>query len=293
MAWIYSQVSGVSVLPLGRGSIPLLTVKTIDTAKAFCSPECILETCPAHQSGMMFGPYGAHSCRRWTLSSEDFHARTSAQREMERVLWESEADFISKSKGLSKRQTQLSSSLKMSLQSGQEDLDVWCADWPASGMIVDGQLYQPKKLEPLILGKDGFSWPTPKANDAEKRGNFDSTNPRNGLPAAVRMMWPTPKASDAHKGGPNSVFGDGRPQMPAAAALWATPRARDHKDRNTPKRHGNHSPSIAIQASENGHPGYLSPLFLEAIMGYPKEWTVCEPWVIQSCLFKRKSRLKD
>jgi hypothetical protein len=38
-------------------------------------------------------------------------------------------------------------------------------------------------------------WPTPRANDAEKRGNFDVTNPRNGLPAAVKL-WPTPQASD-------------------------------------------------------------------------------------------------
>lgn len=34
-------------------------------------------------------------------------------------------------------------------------------------------------------------WPTPKANDAEKRGNFDMTNPRNGLAAAVRQDNPT------------------------------------------------------------------------------------------------------
>jgi hypothetical protein len=33
--------------------------------------------------------------------------------------------------------------------------------------------------------------PTPKANDAEKRGDFDATNPRNGLPAFAKM-WPTP-----------------------------------------------------------------------------------------------------
>ncbi|MEO5672493.1 MAG: hypothetical protein ABIR26_17540 [Ramlibacter sp.] len=43
-------------------------------------------------------------------------------------------------------------------------------------------------------------WPTPKANDAEKRGNFDATNPRNGLPAAVRH-WPTATATaTAYKG---------------------------------------------------------------------------------------------
>ena len=36
--------------------------------------------------------------------------------------------------------------------------------------------------------------PTPRANDAEKRGNIDPTNPRNGLAGFVRM--PTPASSD-------------------------------------------------------------------------------------------------
>lgn len=41
------------------------------------------------------------------------------------------------------------------------------------------------------------SWPTPTANDAEKRGLFNVDQPRNGLPARVRKMtkaqeWPTP-----------------------------------------------------------------------------------------------------
>ena len=35
-------------------------------------------------------------------------------------------------------------------------------------------------------------WPTPRANDAEKRGNV-SADPRNGLPGAVRL-FPTPTA---------------------------------------------------------------------------------------------------
>ena len=35
-------------------------------------------------------------------------------------------------------------------------------------------------------------WPTPRANDAEKRGNV-SADPRNGLPGAVKL-FPTPTA---------------------------------------------------------------------------------------------------
>jgi hypothetical protein len=43
-------------------------------------------------------------------------------------------------------------------------------------------------------------WPTPRANDAEKRGNIDPHNKRNGLPAAVKL-WPTPQASDTRDRG--------------------------------------------------------------------------------------------
>jgi len=42
-------------------------------------------------------------------------------------------------------------------------------------------------------------WPTPRANDAEKRGNI-ANDPRNGLPAAVKY-WSTPQASDTRDRG--------------------------------------------------------------------------------------------
>ncbi|WP_233863512.1 hypothetical protein [Paraburkholderia adhaesiva] len=54
-------------------------------------------------------------------------------------------------------------------------------------------------------------FPTPRANDAEKRGDFDVTNPRNGLPAAVRT-WPTPTCQDAeNNGGPSQHVRNTKP----------------------------------------------------------------------------------
>lgn len=57
-------------------------------------------------------------------------------------------------------------------------------------------------------------WPTPRANDPEKRGNI-ANDPRNGLPAATRH-WPTPQASDGEKGGPNQRHGSGDQPLPGA-----------------------------------------------------------------------------
>ena len=55
-----------------------------------------------------------------------------------------------------------------------------------------------------LLGRAVHMWPTPRANDAEKRGNFDPTNPRNGLPGAVKI-WPTPRAQSSRGSGPSPV----------------------------------------------------------------------------------------
>lgn len=73
-------------------------------------------------------------------------------------------------------------------------------------------------------GKGCSSWPTPRANDAEKRGEI-ANDPRNGLPAAAKY-WPTPAAQDAK----NSTLPEsqvGRDTVPGAVIgqLWPTPRA--------------------------------------------------------------------
>jgi DNA (cytosine-5)-methyltransferase 1 len=86
-------------------------------------------------------------------------------------------------------------------------------------------------------------WPTPKSNDAEKRGNFDASHPRNGLPAAVKRI-PTPTASD-WKG--SSKPGQRRGQLTY--------------------------PNMGV--IEAG--GQLNPEWVELLMGWPKGWTRLGP----------------
>jgi hypothetical protein len=72
-------------------------------------------------------------------------------------------------------------------------------------------------------------WPTPRANDAEKRRLNIADDPRNGLVTAANLSgWPTPCQQDGPKGGP----GQGIDRLPGAASLsgWPTPTTRDHKD---------------------------------------------------------------
>jgi hypothetical protein len=92
-------------------------------------------------------------------------------------------------------------------------------------------------------------WPTPKANDAEKRGNFDTTNPRNGLPAAVKT-WPTPVATMSKGSSP--------------AALTR----KDGQDRSNDRL------DHAVMAADGGQ---LNPTWVEWLMGWPLGWTDLRP----------------
>lgn len=80
-----------------------------------------------------------------------------------------------------------------------------------------------KKGKKLQVGLDNAVklWPTPRANDAEKRGEFDVENPRNGLPAAAKM-WATPRVSDGNGSG---AHGEGGSDLRTQVAMFPTPRA--------------------------------------------------------------------
>lgn len=89
---------------------------------------------------------------------------------------------------------------------------------------------------PLDLPTQIAMMPTPRANDAEKRGNIDADNPRNGLPGMIQGLLPTPRACDGDK----SVRSDENARKEAETGLR------------------------------------LQPGFIELIMGFPLNWTSIE-----------------
>lgn len=128
-------------------------------------------------------------------------------------------------------------------------------------------------------------WPTPRANDAEKRGAI-ADDPRNGLPAAAKH-WPTPRASDTknlRNLGPTiqKRQEQGRLSVAEAVKLWPTPTARDFRTGDKPeskrarmKQSGEwHSPNLNDVASPGGQ---LNPTWVEWLMGFPLGWTALEP----------------
>jgi DNA (cytosine-5)-methyltransferase 1 len=102
-------------------------------------------------------------------------------------------------------------------------------------------------------------WPTPRANDAEKRGNFDAENPRNGLPAAVRL-WPTPTSSLGTKGG-----------------------------RVTARKSREGGTLIEAVSARTATTGQLNPTWVEWLMGFPGEWTALDASVTPSSRKSQKS----
>lgn len=292
MAWIYFQeLEGLDSDSIDGFEQSHIVNKT-DTHKAFFCPECDQVKLIELQSGTTCRHSTKNCFRTSILSSGGFLARISALREMVQAWTESEAVYFSKLSGSSKRYDLLSSSLKTSLQSGQEDLIVFASSWPQWGMISDGLLSVPQALEPLTKETDGSylptptaqaygtnkggalgrvgkvrmsletmakrnHWPTPRANDSQKRGNFDQENKRNGLAGAVKR-FPTPTARD-----------------------FRTPCQGD-LNRKTP--------SLATISFGTG--GQLSPMWVEWLMGYRTGWTELDASAMQWFQYKSKRRLK-
>lgn len=155
------------------------------------------------------------------------------------------------------------------------------------------------------LRDDVRMWPTPRANDAEKRGNI-ADDPRNGLPSAV--LWPTPQARDYRCGddpeGPRatrkreqgwtpglndavklwptpkgSIRGDcpsererRTPDLQAAVKMWPTPAAQDAKNASLPPSQAERD-TIPGAIMREGQTGQLNPDWVEALMCVPEGWT--------------------
>lgn len=322
MAWIYLAESAESLSDYRNGSDRSPIVNLISTRGRFFSSFKWGGASQSLQSGEMSPRLeGGAFLSPWTSLVAASPARISALQEMESAWKESEAAFSLKSRDSLANYDRDSFSWKTSQLSLFGGLTAFSWSSLRWGMIVDGQLYQPANLAPHTCEKGGGYLPTPTASQYGSNQSLGSEKVRPSLQSMVRLpapkvsrssysrqkngtvsldliglagRWiPTPKSSDGSKGGPNCVFGDGSPQLPALAARFLpTPAARDYKDGLTPKRHGRHSPSVAVAVAEAGHPGYLNPRFVEVLMGYPVGWTNLQSWATQFVHRRWRKRLR-
>jgi len=147
MAWIYFQELVGFRSHSEDGYDPLRIVKSTDIARACYCIRCDKVTLASLPSGTMCELSDQYCSRKSISFMADSRAKTSVRRVLAKAWVASDRVYSSRSSALSKKQSQLSSSLKTSLRSGQEELLVFVSSWPASGMISGGQLYQPKASE--------------------------------------------------------------------------------------------------------------------------------------------------
>lgn len=198
MAWIYLVASEESVKPFRPGLDQSHTVKMTDTLK-LCSYHAWLgATCFQLQYGTMCEHFeeALLATPKSTSYTEASHVRTSVLLEMEKVWRETEADFFTKSQGLYMKFDLASCSWKTSQLSLSEDLEMSSENLPSWGMTLAGQLYQPKKLEPIICEDDGLCLPTPMASRCGYQSQ-GSGEKKYMLPQLWQMgKIPTPMARD-------------------------------------------------------------------------------------------------
>ena len=195
---------------------------------------------------------------RWRELSVRYDRATSSWR-THRSLWDEDLSACSLTlpKWGSMRDGVLLELLTLERRTAASDVGLWptpnvpnggrsCAhvtDWRGRTAYHNG-----KKVQ-VGLEHAARYWPTPKANDAEKRGNFDTTNKRNGLPAAAKS-WPTPVASMSKGSSPASL-----------TRKSGADRSSDRLDH-------------AVMASDGGQ---LNPMWVEWLMGWPLGWTDLKP----------------
>lgn len=282
MSWHFSRAlveefSAVTCLD-GELSAPS---NSMPTQEAFFWPDKTTEHSRLSRFGMTSEPLTV-ALGEAVLTSfrAAFRARTLARQAKELASTESAAGSGPKWRGSFARFDPASSTWKTPQCSLLGDWDEFSETWPRWGSMRNGESYlRPIPALPICESASGLwqtpvaddavnrvngkwnsrgepklsaqvlRWPTPKANDAEKRGNFDVNNPRNGLPAAAKK-WPTPTAC-MHKG-----------------SSEASLTRKDGQSRENDRL------DHAVMASDGGQ---LNPNWVEWLMGWPIGWTDLKP----------------
>lgn len=269
MAWIFFQDTAELKTHFGDLSVPLPIAKLSEELSAFFCRGCEKATLASRLYGRMCPLCGKSILlSKSTSSLAVSRARMSALLECEEAWMESEADYFSRSLGLYASFDPNSFTWKMSQGCLFEGWTESAQSWPAYSMTIGLECFQLSTWERRTSeSESGFLLPTPSAQDSGGYNKSASSGAqiRYGLEGLARRN------------------------------LLPTPQARDFKDGLNPRRHGMHSPSVAVAVAvaEQGFQGYLNPQFVEAMMGLPIDATELEPWATDGFRKQREKRSSD
>ena len=159
------------------------------------------------------------------------------------------------------------------------DFTEFSETWPRWGWMRDGVCWEQTTAVPTTSASASGLWQTPVADDAvdRKKGKWNS----RGEPklSAQVLKWPTPRANDAEKRG--AIANDPRNGLPAAVLHFPTPTATAHKgwskNHNRADTNDRIDYTIEREAAESGEIGRLNPTWVEWLMGWPIGWTELKP----------------
>ena len=211
--------------------------KTIDTPKASSDPESQTVDLTTVPFGLMSTISTESRGKERTSLAEGFPAKTLALPAKEKASKKGTGLAFSMNLcAYAAKYNPDSSSWRTSQGSlfTQEPIE-YSENWPVWGLMLDGKLFPHPMLEQITGDSESGLWPTPRANDAEKRGQI-SDDPRNGLPGGVEN-FPTPQSSD-----------------------WKGP--------NNSNSGSQSSNGLATKAG-----GKLNPTWVEWLMNFGSEWT--------------------
>ena len=231
------------------------------------SPDC---TCGKETSDCSIHPTTPDA---WIASMQDSLARTLASLESRQAyLREPDQVFTEKSCALLASFDRATCFWRTLQQSFLTDSEPFSQTWPRWGMTAGGYAYAHPMSGRRIIEIDGFYWQTPVADDSVNRekGKFNSRGEPK-LSAQVKY-WPTPRANDAEKRG-NFDTSNKRNGLPAAAKMWPTPTTNDAKNSTLPEsqifRDGM---AGALMRDGEKAGGQLNPDWVAWLMGFPIAW---------------------
>ena len=205
-------------------------------------------------------------------------ARTSASLAPEQDLLASVPAYGSSTPELLANYDPASLSWRTSQRCLVEGWTAFSETWPRSGMMQSGIAYRLPPLAPLTDATASGLLPTPEASNTKAQAMRSAGRP----PRDFLKLWPTPRANDSQKRG--NFANNPRNGLPAAVKYWPTPVARMWKDNASPAEFKRNEVPLAAQVG-----GALNPTWVEWLMGFPLGWTALKDWETPSSRKSRKS----